>query len=146
MNHVYLILHLLGACIWIGGHLLLLIRYLPQAINENEPDIVKSFEKKFEPLGLPALLLQIITGILLAYHYNVRIENWFSFSNGIEIVVSVKLMLLLSTLVLAVHARIFIIPKLSSRNLTQLGIHILLINIIAIAMLVMGTFIRKGGL
>ena len=54
MNHVYLILHLLGACIWIGGHLLLLIRYLPQAINENEPDIVKSFEKKFEPLGLPA--------------------------------------------------------------------------------------------
>ncbi len=146
MNHVYLILHLLGACIWIGGHLLLLIRYLPQAINENEPDIVKSFEKKFEPLGLPALLLQIITGILLAYHYNVRIENWFSFSNGIEIVVSIKLMLLLSTLVLAVHARIFIIPKLSSRNLTQLGIHILLINILAIAMLVMGTFIRKGGL
>jgi len=146
MNHVYLILHLLGACIWIGGHLLLLIRYLPQAINENEPDIVKSFEKKFEPLGLPALLLQIIIGILLAYHYNVRIENWFSFSNGIEIVVSIKLMLLLSTLVLAVHARIFIIPKLSSRNLTQLGIHILLINIIAIAMLVMGTFIRKGGL
>lgn len=146
MNHVYLILHLLGACIWIGGHLLLLIRYLPQAINVNEPDIVKSFEKKFEPLGLPALLLQIITGILLAYHYNVRIENWFSFSNGIEIVVSIKLMLLLSTLVLAVHARIFIIPKLSSRNLTQLGIHILLINIIAIAMLVMGTFIRKGGL
>ena len=119
MNHVYLILHLLGACIWIGGHLLLLIRYLPQAINENEPDIVKSFEKKFEPLGLPALLLQIIIGILLAYHYNVRIENWFSFSNGIEIVVSIKLMLLLSTLVLAVHARIFIIPKLSSRNLTQ---------------------------
>ncbi len=146
MNHVYLILHLLGACIWVGGHLLLLIRYLPQAIKENEPNIIKAFEKKFEPLGLPALLLQIITGILLAYHYNVRIENWFSFSNGIEIVVSVKLMLLFSTSVLAVHARIFIIPKLNKSNLIQLGIHILLINIIAIAMLVMGTFIRKGGL
>ncbi|MCU0423822.1 MAG: CopD family protein [Bacteroidia bacterium] len=146
MNHLFLVLHLLGATIWVGGHLLLLIRYLPQAIKENEPDIVKAFEKKFEPLGLPALLLQIITGILLAYHYNVRIENWFSFSNGIEKVVSIKLMLLLSTLALAAHARIFIIPKLSSRNLTQLGIHILLINIIAIAMLVMGTFIRKGGL
>lgn len=146
MKHFYLIVHLLGACVWVGGHLLLLIRYLPQAIKENEPDIVKAFEKKFEPLGLPALLLQIITGILLAYHYNVRIENWFSFSNGIEKVVSTKLMLLLCTLALAAHARIFIIPKLSSRNLTQLGIHILLINIIAIAMLVMGTFIRKGGL
>jgi putative copper export protein len=146
VNHLFLVLHLLGATIWVGGHLLLLIRYLPQAIKENEPDIVKAFEKKFEPLGLPALLLQIITGILLAYHYNVRIENWFSFSNGIEKVVSIKLMLLLSTLALAAHARIFIIPKLSSRNLTQLGIHILLINIIAIAMLVMGTFIRKGGL
>lgn len=146
MNHVNLILHLLGACVWVGGHLLLLIRYLPKAIKENESDIVKAFEKKFEPLGLPALLLQIITGILLAYHYNVRIENWFSFSYGIEKVVSIKLLLLLCTLVLAGHARIFIIPKLNNGNLMQLGIHILLINIIAITVLVMGTFIRVGGI
>lgn len=101
-------------------------------------------KKKFEPLGLPALLLQIITGILLAYHYNVRIENWFSFSNGIEKVVSIKLLLLFFTVVLAAHARFFIIPRLHSGNLLQLGIHILLINIIAIAMLVIGTLIRVG--
>lgn len=146
MNHFYLIFHLLGACIWVGGHLILLIRYLPQAIKENEPNIVKAFEKKFEPLGLPALLLQIITGILMAYHYNARLEDWFSFSNGIEKVVSIKLLLLFFTLILAAHARIFIIPKLNNDNLKQLGFHILLINIIAIAMLVIGAFIRMGGI
>ncbi len=26
-----LFLHLLGACIWVGGHLILVIRFVPQA-------------------------------------------------------------------------------------------------------------------
>jgi len=146
MSHLYLILHLLGSCIWIGGHLLLLIRYLPQAISQKNPDIVRAFEKKYESVGLPALVVQIVTGILLAYQYGVRIEHWFTFSNGIEKAISIKLLLLFITLALAVHARVFIIPKLNIGNLKRLGSHILLINIIAILMLVVGTFIRKGGI
>ncbi len=146
MNQLYLIMHLIAACIWVGGHLVLLLGYLPQALRENNPAIVQAFEKKFEPIGIPALLIQIITGILMAYHYNATISTWFSFSSSIEKVISIKLLLLFLTLVLAIHARLFIIPNLSKRNLKQLGIHILLINIIAIAMLVMGTFIRMGGI
>ncbi len=146
MNHIYLIIHLIAASIWVGGHLILLLRYLPQALREKNPTIILAFEKKFEPIGLPALFVQIITGILMAYHYNVSFANWFSFSNSIEKVVSVKLILLFLTLGLAIHARLFIIPTLSNKNLMQLGIHIFLINIIALAMLVMGTFIRMGGI
>ncbi len=146
MNHIYLIIHLIAASIWVGGHLILLLRYLPQALRENNPTIIQAFEKEFEPIGIPALFLQIITGILMAYHYNVTFVKWFSFSNSIEKVVSIKLILLFLTLGLAIHARLFIITKLSNKNLVQLGIHIFLVNIIAIAMLVMGTFIRLGGI
>ena len=146
MHHFYLIIHLLGASIWVGGHLLLLIRYLPEALKTKNPEVISRFEKKFEPIGIPALLIQIISGILMAYHYNVGFEHWFKFENAIEKTISLKLLLLLATLLLAAHARIFIIPKLSQTNLHQLAWHILAINLIAIALLVLGTMVRYGGL
>jgi putative copper export protein len=146
MYHLYLILHLIAACIWIGGHILLLFRYLPEALKNNSIEIITDFEKKFERIGLPALLIQVITGILLAYHYNVTISKWFNFENQIEKVISLKLLLLFITLILAIHARLFIIPKLNQGNLKHLAWHILLINIIGITMLVLGSFIRFGGI
>ncbi|NOU37275.1 MAG: copper resistance protein CopD [Ferruginibacter sp.] len=146
MIHFYLIIHLIAAAIWVGGHIILLLGYLPKALREKNTKIIESFEKKFEPIGIPALLVQIITGILMAYHYNITISNWFSFSNSIEKVISLKLILLFITLGLAIHARIFIIPKLSAKNLAFLALHIILINLIAITMLALGTFIRYGGI
>jgi putative copper export protein len=146
MHHFFLVLHLLAASIWIGGHLLLLIRYLPEALKNSSAEIITDFEKKFELIGIPALLIQIITGILMAYHYDVGVSKWFTFENQIEKVISLKLMLLFTTLILAIHARLFIIPKLNKNNLKQLGWHILLVNIIAIAMLILGSFIRFGGI
>jgi putative copper export protein len=146
MHHFYLIVHLLGASIWVGGHLLLLFRYLPEALKTKNPEVISQFEKKFEPIGLPALLIQIVTGIIMAYNYNVGFKKWFQFENGIETIISIKLLLLFATLLLAVHARIFIIPKLSSTNLNQLAWHILAINIIAMALLVFGTMVQYGGL
>jgi putative copper export protein len=145
MHHIYLILHLIGACVWVGGHLLLLFRYLPFAIKHNAPEVITAFEKKFEPVGIPALLLQIITGIAMSYNYNVGASQWFHFENSIEKTISIKLILLMATLLLALHARIFIIPKLNQNNLIQLAWHIVLVNILAIAMLVIGSFIRFGG-
>ena len=73
-----LILHVLTACIWIGGHLLLSLRYLPEALQKRNPDIIKAFEKKYEIVGLPSLLLQVITGVWMAIsYYHV---NLFSFA------------------------------------------------------------------
>lgn len=145
-HHLLLIFHLIAAAIWIGGHLLLLCRYLPQALKQKDSSIISKFETKFEPIGLPALLVLLLTGVYMAYKYGVAINLWFSFSNPMERVVSVKLILLLLTLVLAVHARVFIIPKLHSKNLIAMGIHILLITLIGISMLVVGSSMRFGGI
>ena len=56
-----LILHVLGASIWIGGHLILCLRYLPEALRKRNPEIIKAFEKKYEIVGLPSLLLLSIS-------------------------------------------------------------------------------------
>ena len=146
MHHFLIIIHLLAATIWVGGHLLLSIRYLPKALKEKSTSPITNFEKQYEILGLPALLVLVVTGIALAYRYNVNIQHWFSFSSPVEKVVSIKLMLLLLTLVLAIHARLFIIPKLSVEKLPLMAFHIILITLVGISMMILGTYVRFGGI
>lgn len=145
-HHLLLILHLFAATIWIGGHIVLCIGYMPKALKQKDPSIITSFEKSYEKIGLPALLVLVITGVMLSYNYNVKITDWFSFKASVERVISIKLTLLLCTLALAIHARIFIIPKLSTKTLKLMGAHIVAITLIGIAMMVIGTFVRFGGL
>lgn len=146
MHQTLLILHLLAATIWIGGHLILCVRYLPLAFKEKSTTPITHFEQQYEVIGLPALLVLIVTGIAMAYTYNVPVSSWFSFESAIEKVISVKLILLLTTLALAIHARLFIIPTLSVKRLPFMAFHIILITLIGISMLVFGTFIRFGGI
>lgn len=146
MIQILLILHLLGATIWIGGHLILCLRFLPKAIKEHNVQVITDFEKQYETVGIPSLLIQIITGILLSYHYGVKWQDWFSFTGTIETVVSIKLCMLAFTILLAAHARIFIIPHLSAKSMNLMAVHIVAITITGLGMLVVGTFVRTGGM
>lgn len=56
-------LHLLGAAVWVGGHLVLSISVLPRALRARDPGIIREFESGFERLGIPALLVQVVTGL-----------------------------------------------------------------------------------
>lgn len=145
-HHLLLIIHLLSATIWVGGHLILCFRYLPLALKNKDPNVIREYEKQYEPIGIPALLLLVITGIIMAYDYNVTFSSWFTFSNNIEKVVSIKLILLFTTLVLALHARFFIIPKLEVSSLRLMSIHIIILSIVAVTMLVFGSLVRVGGI
>ncbi|AIE72714.1 MULTISPECIES: hypothetical protein [unclassified Synechocystis] len=67
MTHLMLLLliivHVLGATIWTGGHLILALRFLPDALKKKDIAIVEQFEERFETLGLIALAGQIISGL-----------------------------------------------------------------------------------
>lgn len=134
-----------AATIWVGGHVILSIGFLPKALKQKNPEIITAFEKSYEKIGLPALLLLVISGVMLAYQYNVTIGSWFAFKNSIEKVISTKLLLLFCTLGLAVHARLFIIPKLNVKSLNFMALHIIVITLIGITMMILGTFVRFGG-
>src|SRR5215831_11519495 len=146
-HHLLLIIHLLCATIWVGGHLVLTIRYLPEALKEQDQNVILNFEKKYEPIGMTALILLVITGIMMAYKYGVSIEYWFQFSNPIEKVVSAKLLLLILTVAFALSAQFRVIPQLrkSPRKLTEMAFHIISVTAIGILMVVFGSFIRFGG-
>lgn len=144
LYHFAILLHVLGATIWLGGHLILSLRVLPKALKYKDENLIRSFEQAFEPVGLPALLLQIITGLWIAFVQHDL--NWFSFSTAQNTVVSLKLILLILTLILAIHARLFLIPRLNPENLNSMAFHIILITIIAVFMVYLGVQFRFGGI
>lgn len=145
-HQIILIFHLLAATVWVGGHLFLSIRYLPEALKKKDASILINFKDKFEPVGMPSLIILLVTGILMAYHYDVTFTQWFSFSNGIEKIVSLKLSLLLITVVMAINAQVFVFPNVKSERLFPVAVQIVSITIIGIAMLVLGSWVRIGGL
>ncbi|WP_333600737.1 copper resistance protein CopD [Flavobacterium sp.] len=145
-HQLLLITHLLAATIWVGGHLFLSLRFLPEALKKKDVTIIQNFKDKFEPIGMPALIVLATTGILMAYDYDITITKWFSFTDAIEKVVSLKLILFLLTVGLAVNAQLFLFPKLTSKSLPKAAVQIILVTLIGVTMLVLGSLVRIGGL
>jgi putative copper export protein len=137
-------LHLLGATVWVGGHLVLSLSVLPRALRARDPKIIREFESGFERLGLPALLVQIVTGLWLAYHWAPYVAGWFSPSTPQARLVLVKLVLLGATVALAVHARLRVVPQLDAATLRFLAYHIVAVTLLGVALLVAGVAIRTG--
>ncbi|OKH20200.1 copper resistance protein CopD [Hydrococcus rivularis NIES-593] len=143
---ILVILHTLGATIWTGGHLVLALTVLPQALKQRDPDRIHQFESHFEGLGLLALLLQVLTGLWLTWIYFPKLEHFWAFDSYLSTYIGIKLLLLLGTLALAIHARFFIIPNLSKDTLNRLAWHIGGVTILAIGFVIIGAGIRLGGL
>lgn len=139
-----LYLHLLGASVWVGGHLILLCNVLPGALRQRDPQPVRAFEQLYERIGIPALLLQVASGLWLAALW-LPVDRWLE-SSALAHLVQAKLLLLAFTAVLGLHARLALIPGLDARRLPQLGLHIVLITLTALSFVWVGSGFRFGGL
>ena len=140
------IVHALAATVWTGGHLVLDLGVLPRALRAQSAAQVRAFEEVFEPLGLTALAIQVLTGLWMGSIYLPGFKGLFSPANPIGILVGVKLLLLAGTAALALHARLRLIPNLRDANLSGLAWHIRSITTLAISFVVVGGLIRLGGL
>ncbi len=146
MFQLVLILHLLGASVWTGGHLVLAIGFLPRALRRRDPGLLLDFESRFERIGIPALLVQIVTGLLLAWRYVPEPARWLSFESHVTGHIFVKLILLALTLALALDARLRLIPRLDARRLPSLAAHVVAVTVLAVLFVAVGAGIRIGGL
>jgi putative copper export protein len=139
-------LHLLGASIWVGGHLVLALSVLPRAMRANDPTVVRDFESGYERIGIPALVLQVVTGLWLAQRWMPDAADWLSPSTPQAHLILTKLVLLVVTAALGAHARLRIIPKLDASRLPALRAHIVAITTVGVLFLVLGVGVRTGGL
>ena len=135
-------LHIICATIWTGGHLILTLTFLPKALKKKDFTIIEQFESKFERIGIPALLILVITGIYMTTVYTTNFFA-FDFSDHYNKHVYIKLILLLCTIALAVHARFVLIPK---RDLKPLSYHIILVTLLSVVFVFVGFSVRSGGL
>jgi len=142
---ILIALHVLGACIWAGGHLTLAVAVLPRALRERRAQLVRDFERGYERIGLPALLAQVVTGLWLAYIRLGPPPAWFA-ANSLARVIEVKLGLLAATVLLALHARLRLIPRLRDDNLPTLAAHIIAVTLLAVLFLLAGVSFRLGGI
>ena len=139
------IVHALAATVWTGGHLVLALGVLPRALRLGQAAVIRDFEELFEPLGLSALAIQVASGLWLGWIELPGLRGLFSLQNPTAALLSAKLLLLAATAVLALHARLRLIPHLSDDNLTGLAWHIRAITALAAAFVVVGAGLRLGG-
>ena len=138
-----LILHVLAATVWTGGHLVLALGILPGALRERSTEAINAFESRFERAGIPALLIQVASGLYLAFTL-APASSWLQLDNPVTRAITVKLALLAATVVLAADARLRIIPKLTPERLGELAWHIIAVTVISVGFVVVGVGYRVG--
>lgn len=146
MFTVILILHVLGATVWTGGHLVLVTAVLPRALRERDPALILDFESRYERIGIPALLIQVVTGLWLAHRLLPDVGAWFALESYVATHIALKLGLLGLTLVLAADSRLRIIPNLRAETLPALAWHVHLVTVLSVLFVMVGVGLRTGGL
>jgi putative copper export protein len=144
MNETLLTLHLLCATIWTGGHLVLALTILPRVLRERSLVRLQEFETAYERIGIPALVLQVTTGLLLARRLVPDVGRWFTVDDPIGRLVGLKVLLLALTVGLALDARLRILPRLSERNLNSLAWHIVPVTVVSVLFVIVGVAFRNG--
>lgn len=139
-------LHLLGASVWIGGHAVLVAAVLPRALRRNEPERVIEFEHGYGKLGLSALVVQLVSGFWLANRW---IGDWtrvFAEPTVQSHLVLSKLAVLVLTVALAGIAYHTVLPRLDKGMLGRFAVMAWATTALAVMMLILGVGIRTGGL
>lgn len=141
-----LLAHVLGATIWAGGHLVLALAVLPGVMRARSPEALRAFESAYEKVGMPALAVQVVTGVWLAYRLVPDVRAWFAADDFLSRVILVKLALLAGTVLVAADARLRIIPHLRPQTLPAMARRIVAVTVLAVLLVAAGVTFRVGWL
>lgn len=139
-----IILHILGASIWIGGMLIMALGVLPKAKKINDSSMVKNFEGSFHILGMIALTVQFLTGFRLAMIYAGGMKGLFDFSNHAAVLFIWKLVLILMTMGIFVVFKKKTINNLIDDNVANASTPIWILTLLAIALMILGLGFSRG--
>lgn len=139
-----LLLHIVGATVWTGGHLVLAVCILPTVLRERSPGRLLAFEQAYERLGMAALVVQVVTGLWLAYRLLPDVGLWVDTDNPLARGILAKLLLLALTVMVALDARLRVIPRLDERRLVDMAWHIAAITILSLSFVAAGVAFRMG--
>lgn len=144
MYKYVLVIHILAATVWTGGHLVLALALLPKILRDRSVENLLAFESAYERWGMSALVIQVISGLWLAYIRLPDITQWFTAGSFNARLIQLKLLLLALTLTVAMDARLRVIPRLSAETLPSMALRIRLITLLGVGFVIVGTTFRTG--
>jgi uncharacterized membrane protein len=144
MLYFLILLHVLGACVWTGGHLYVALGVLPRALREHDADLLRNTESMIERLAMPALFVQLMTGIEIARRHAGGFTAIFDVEEAVDQFTVTKLGLLLLTVVLAADVHLRRDKFEGDAWLRFMAWHIVLVTIIAVAFVALGVGFRMG--
>ena len=139
------LLHVLGACTWLGGHIVLVVAVLPDVRRRADITPISAFESRFGRWALAALAVQIATGAVLASRWLGGWSNILSRWTPATPYVLAKLALLVAILALAGNAYHRVVPRLSPATLPDFELHTQVVTGLSVLFAVTGVLIRTGG-
>ncbi len=145
MKTIILLIHILSATTWVGGYLMLSFTSLPKALKNKSPENIDQLKKDYNKISIHILILQLLTGLWLAYYFVPDIATWFSFKLIYSHLIVGKLSLLVITFLLTVYARSKILPKLNENNLKAFALNIFVVTLLSIGFVFIGIMFKTGG-
>lgn len=139
-----ILLHVLGACVWTGGHLYVALAVLPRAMRDHDPELLKTTESMIERLAMPALFIQLMTGIEIARRHAGGFIAIFDVEQPIDQFTVTKLGLLFVTVALAADVHLRRDKFEGDAWLRFMRWHIVLVTLISVALVVLGVGFRTG--
>ncbi len=138
---IAIIVQIIAATICTGGPLVLASRCLHKALKKDDFQITKGSDSQFEPIGLPSLLVLVVAGIYFTMEdasgfFDLDINRHYTKHN------TLKLGLLFSTVLLALHARLVITPK---KVLKALAVPISAATLLSVLFVVVGFSSKSRG-
>ncbi len=143
MLKISIVLHVLAATIWAGGHLALVFMYLIPAFKSKSLKEVLAFEDKYEKIGIPALLILVITGLYQSYKFIPNLSKWFDFSNHYSAHFSAKIIMILMIFSLALDMKQRVLKK-TNINFYDFVIHVFMVTTLSVLLVIVGLSIRLG--
>jgi putative copper export protein len=115
-------------------------------MQERSPAALRQFESAYEKVGMPALLLQVATGLWLAHKLLPDVRAWFAADDFVARLILFKLSLLAATVLVAADARLRIIPRLTAQTLPAMARRIVAVTLLAVLFVATGVTFRVGPL
>ncbi|MET0986134.1 MAG: CopD family protein [Steroidobacteraceae bacterium] len=144
MYSYVLLIHVLAATVWTGGHLVLASTVLPRTLAARDPRILLDFESGFERIGMPALLIQVASGLWMAHSNQPDISAWLAVSTPTTKLIALKILLLTITVLTALDARLRIIPRLRVETLPAMARRVILVTVVSVLFVLVGVSFRGG--
>ncbi len=140
-----LFLHLLGATIWTGGHLVLSFAIVPRAVRAGDPAVMHDFGRGFMPLAMPALALQVLTGLWLALQVSPDWRDWLQLSDPVSAGIALKIALLVATMGIAMASHMGGHRHHGPAAVQRMARRARGMTALAVLFVATGAFLRTGG-